>query len=146
MLNTAYAVVFNSFMGFWRLSNSNVEVVQVHIYQMCTLLIHQQMQFFSIYFCQLVYPLQRTFLFWNPLFFLSRLKIGHRFTAQLCFCALTKLRPSFKIIFQYDGNVLSTVIQYQLDFTQFVTNYMFYIHYLTQLYFCKIACYIFVLF
>lgn len=37
--------------------------------------------------------------------FLSRLKIGHRFTAQLCFCALMRLRPSFKIIFQYDGNV-----------------------------------------
>jgi hypothetical protein len=43
------------------------------------------------------------------MFFLSRLKIGHCFSAQFCFCALTKLRPSFKIIFQYDGNVLSTL-------------------------------------
>jgi hypothetical protein len=38
---------------------------------------------------------------------------------------LTKLRPSFKIIFQYDGNVLST-FNLISDYMPFVTNYVLY--------------------
>jgi hypothetical protein len=88
----------------------------------------------------LVYLLQRNYLFWKPqIFLLSRLKIGYCFTAQLWFCALTKLRPNFKIIFQYDGNVLST-LNLVSDFIPFITNYMFYIQHLTELHLSKIAC------
>lgn len=58
-------------------------------------------------------------------FFPFKVKVGHCFTARLCFCALTKLRPSFKIIFQYDGNVLST-FNLISDYMPFVTNYVLY--------------------